>query len=187
MRQNVENLKAAAMCTFTAIGKKYSNMYIREATNKDLPFILDIMNDAILNTTSIYDYNARTIEFVENWFKQKKMDHMPVLVHEVNGNTVAYGSYGIFRAWEAYKFSVEHSIYVQKDFQGKGIGKELLMALIEKAKADGYHTMIAGIDASNESSCAFHQKLGFTAVGKFKEVGYKFDRWLDLVFMQLML
>lgn len=162
-------------------------MNIREAVTKDLPFILDIMNDAILNTTSIYDYNVRTTEFIETWFRQKKTDQLPVLVYEDNGNTVAYGSYGIFRAWEAYKFSVEHSIYVNKDFQGKGIGKQLLMALIEKAKKDGYHTMIAGIDASNESSCAFHQKLGFIEVGKFREVGYKFDRWLDLVFMQLML
>ena len=102
-------------------------------------------------------------------------------------SAVAYGSYGIFRAWEAYKFSVEHSIYVQQDFQGQGIGKQLLIALVERAKKDGFHTMIAGIDADNEKSYAFHKKLGFVEVGKFKEVGYKFDRWLDLVFMQLML
>jgi phosphinothricin acetyltransferase len=112
---------------------------------------------------------------------------MPVLVCEINGQAVAYGSYGIFRAWDAYKFSVEHSIYVHKNFQGQGIGKQLLIALIDKAKQDGYHTMIAGIDADNQKSCEFHKKLGFFEVGRFKEVGYKFDRWLDLVFMQLML
>ena len=166
---------------------KYTDMHIREAEQKDLPIILDIMNDAILNTTSIYDYGIRSNEFAENWFARKGLDNMPVLVCEINGNAVAYGSYGIFRAWDAYKFSVEHSIYVQKNFQGQGIGKQLLIALIEKAKKDGYHTMIAGIDADNQKSYQFHQKLGFVEAGRFKEVGYKFDRWLDLIFMQLML
>jgi L-amino acid N-acyltransferase len=162
-------------------------MFIREAEQQDLQIILDIMNDAILNTTSIYDYRVRTNEFVENWFNKKQADKMPVLVCESNNKTVAYGTYGIFRAWDAYKFSVEHSIYVQRDFQGQGIGKQLLMALIGKAKKDGYHTMIAGIDASNQKSCDLHKKLGFNEAGRFKEVGYKFDKWLDLVFMQIML
>jgi L-amino acid N-acyltransferase len=162
-------------------------MFIREAEHKDLPIILDIMNEAIVNTTSIYDYGIRTHEFVGNWFTKKHSDKMPVLVCEINKETVAYGSYGIFRPWDAYKFSVEHSIYVRPDFQGQGIGKQLLLALIEKAQKGDYHTMIAGIDASNQKSCDFHQKLGFIEVGKFKEVGYKFGKWLDLVFMQLML
>jgi L-amino acid N-acyltransferase len=162
-------------------------MHIREAQHKDLEIILNIMNDAILNTTSIYDYEIRTDEFVINWFNKKRLDDMPVLVFEINNQAVAYGSYGIFRAWDAYKFSVEHSIYVHKNFQGQGIGKQLLIALIDKAKKNGYHTMIAGIDAANQKSCGFHKKFGFFEVGRFKEVGYKFDRWLDLVFMQLML
>ena len=162
-------------------------MYIREAQQKDLRIILDIMNDAILNTTSIYDYGIRSHEFIENWLTKKRLDNMPVLVTEINGNAVGYGSYGIFRAWDAYKFSVEHSIYVHKDFQGQGIGKQLLIALIEKAKKEGYHTMIAGIDTANQISYDFHKKLGFFEAGRFKEVGYKFDRWLDLIFMQLML
>jgi L-amino acid N-acyltransferase len=162
-------------------------MLIREAEHKDLPAILDIMNDAIIKTTSIYDYKIRDIEFAENWFHKKQADHMPVLVGEINNETVAFGSYGIFRPWEAYKFSVEHSIYVRHDLRGQGIGKQLLVALIERAKKEGYHTMIAGIDAANEKSIAFHQRLGFVEAGKFKQVGYKFDQWLDLVFMQLML
>ena len=162
-------------------------MLIREAQQKDLGIILDIMNDAILNTTSIYDYGIRSNEFVENWFAKKHLDNMPVLVGEIDGQTVAYGSYGIFRAWDAYKFSVEHSVYVHKNFQGQGIGKQLLIALVEKAKKGGYHTMIAGIDADNQKSYDFHKNFGFFEVGKFKEVGYKFDRWLDLIFMQLML
>jgi phosphinothricin acetyltransferase len=89
-------------------------MYIREAQQKDLTIILDIMNDAILNTTSIYDYGIRSNEFVENWFAKKRLDNMPVLVCEIDGQAVAYGSYGAFRAWDAYKFSVEHSYLCSK-------------------------------------------------------------------------
>src|SRR5450432_2594923 len=96
------------------VGYKHTTMLIREAEHKDLPIILAIMNDAILNTTAIYDYEIRTSEFVENWFTKKNIDNMPVLVCEINEMVVAYGSYGIFRAWDAYKFSVEHSIYVHK-------------------------------------------------------------------------
>lgn len=162
-------------------------MLIREAQRKDLDIILEIMNDVVLNTTSIYDYKIRTIEFVDNWFTKKHSDNRPVLVYEIDGKAVAYGSYGIFRAGEAYKFSVEHSIYVHKDFQGQGIGRQLLTSLITKAKNEGYHTMIAGIDAANKKSIEFHAKFGFAVVGELKEVGYKFEKWLDLVFMQLML
>jgi len=160
---------------------------IREAEAKDLPVILEIMNEAILNTTSIYDYAERDRAYVEAWFQKKRTDKLPVIVLEANGETVGYGSYGIFRPWEGFKFSVEHSIYVHKNHQGKGYGKQLLIALIERAKLEGYHAMIAGIDAENQKSCEFHEKLGFTEVGRLKEVGYKFGRWLDLVFMQLML
>ena len=162
-------------------------MIIRNAEEKDLPIILEIMNEAIENTTAIYDYYPRTTEFVENWFTKKQLDNLPVLVYEINNQAVAYGTYGPFRAWTAYKFSIEHSIYVHKDFQGKGIGKLLLKSLIQAAKEGGYHTIIGGIDASNEKSCSFHRQFGFEEVGRIKEVGFKFDKWLDLVFMQLIL
>jgi L-amino acid N-acyltransferase len=162
-------------------------MLVRKAKHKDLPFILEIMNDAILTTTSIYDYKERNDEFVQTWFNKKRTDNMPIYVYDIDNQAIAFGSYGIFRAWDAYKFSVEHSIYVHKNFQGQGIGKKLLSALIEAAIKDGYHTMIAGIDAANQKSYDFHKKFGFTEVGRFKEVGYKFDRWLDLIFMQRML
>ncbi len=162
-------------------------MTIRNVVKKDLPIILEIMNEAIENTTAIYDYYPRNYEFVETWFAEKQSDNLPVLVCELNNVAVAYGTYGSFRARTAYKFSVEHSIYVHTDYQGRGIGKLLLAALISAAKEGGYHTMIAGIDASNEKSCAFHHQFGFEEVGRIKEVGYKFDRWLDLVFMQLIL
>ncbi len=160
---------------------------IRDATNKDLTVILHLMNDAIVNTTSIYDYNTRDIAFIESWFAKKRKDKFPVLVYEENNETIAYGSYGSFRMWAAYQFTVEHSIYVLKQHQGRGTGKKLLSALIQKAREEGYHTMIAGIDSDNITSQQFHARLGFKEVARFKEVGYKFNRWLDLTFMQLML
>ncbi|HMH34565.1 MAG TPA: GNAT family N-acetyltransferase [Puia sp.] len=160
---------------------------IREAEPKDLPVILDIMNEAILNSTTVYDYAPKTMEFVEDWFQKKHLDKAPVLVYEMDRKTVAYGTYGRFRPRDAYRFSVEHSIYVHKDFRGAGTGTQLLAELIKRAKEEGYHTMIAGIDAANEKSYEFHRKMGFVEAGRVKEVGYKFDTWLDLIFMQLML
>lgn len=162
-------------------------MNIRNATQKDLPIILEIMNEAILNTTAIYDYKSRDEAYVEAWFAKKQADNFPVIVYELEGNAVGYGTYGAFRAWEAYKYSIEHSIYVHVNHQGKGIGKKLLEALINAAKKGGYHTMIGGIDAANQKSCDFHAQFGFIEVGRIKDAGYKFDRWLDLVFMQLIL
>ncbi|WP_428658999.1 N-acetyltransferase family protein [Runella sp.] len=162
-------------------------MLIREAKSRDLPVILDIMNEAILNTTSMYAYDAHTNATLHQWFIKKRLDKMPIFVCEVDHKAVAYSSFDTFRICDAYKFSVENAIYVHKDFRGRGIGKQLLNTLIDRAKKDGYHTMIAGIDSSNQGSYHFHEQLGFTEMGRFREVGYKFGRWLDLVFMQLML
>lgn len=162
-------------------------MHIRNAIEKDLPSILEIINHAILNTTAVYDYNPRTLKTQQEWFIKKTKDKMPVIVIEVNNEVVGFGSYGIFRPWDGYKFCVEHSIYISEKHRGKGLGEKLLQELIVLAKKQGFHTMIAGIDADNPGSYGLHEKLGFKEVGRFNEVGYKFDRWLDLVFMQLML
>ena len=162
-------------------------MSIRYATQDDLPVILEIMNDAILNTTAIYDYHPRTAEYVSNWLSKKHNDGLPVIVCEQDDIVTGFGSYGIFRPWDGYKYSAEHSIYVSQEFRGKGMGGLLLQNLIDLARKQNFHTLIAGIDADNASSCAFHEKYGFVEVGRFREVGYKFDRWLDLVFMQLLL
>ncbi len=161
-------------------------MKIREAVKEDLPIILEIMNDAILNSTAIYDYNA-TLEYINNWFAKKQSDNMPVIVGEHEGKTIGFGSYDIFRNWDGYKYSAEHSIYIASEFRGHGRGSELLQKLIELAKKQGFHTLIAGIDADNEGSCKFHCRFGFVEVGRLREVGYKFDRWLDIIFMQLLL
>lgn len=159
-------------------------MIIRDAIEKDLPFILQIMNDAIVHTTAIYDYYPRPEEWIKTWFRQKEKDGLPVLVCEEEGAVRGYGSYGIFRPWDAYQYSAEHSLYILPQCQGKGFGGKLLEALIHRAAAQGFHTLIAGIDAENTASCALHKKFGFTEVGRFEEVGFKFNKWLHLVFMQ---
>ncbi|MBC6999463.1 GNAT family N-acetyltransferase [Cytophaga sp. FL35] len=161
-------------------------MLIRSATEKDLSAILKIINHEILYTTSLYHYDPRTEEQQLQWFREKQENNFPIIVAEIENEVIGFGSYGTFRPWAAYRFSVEHSIYVHKDFQGQGVGKVLMVHLIELAKKEGYRTMLAGVDASNTASVAFHKKFGFKEVGIFKQVGYKFDKWLDLTFLQLL-
>jgi phosphinothricin acetyltransferase len=163
------------------------NIKIRDAELKDLNKILEILNHEILHSTSVYDYEKKTFEQQYLWFKKKATDNMPVIIAEINDVVVGFGSFGIFRPWQAYQYSVEHSIYVDKKAQGKGIGKKLLGQLINLATQQKYKTMIAGVDATNKNSIEFHKKVGFVEVGIIKKVGHKFDRWLDLCFLQLML
>lgn len=160
---------------------------VREATYQDLPRLLEIYNDIIVNTTAVYDYEPHTIEMRTQWFEAKKSQGFPVFVAEEKGKVLGFSSMGPFRAWAAYKFSVENSIYVAAEARGKGIGKILLAPVIEASKGMGFHTILAGIDATNEASVRLHEHFGFKEVALFKEVGWKFDRWLDLKFMQLIL
>jgi L-amino acid N-acyltransferase len=166
---------------------KDSNINIKEATEADLPAILEIYNDVIVNTTAVYDYNPHTIVMRQQWFETKQQQGFPVFVAEENGEVSGFCSIGPFRAWAAYQYTVENSIYVAAAARGRGIAKLLMPPLIEAARQLKLHTMVAGIDASNEASIALHKKFGFTEVAHFKEVGYKFNRWLDLKFLQLIL
>ena len=160
---------------------------IRFAESKDVQSILDIVNHEILHSTVLYDYRERTYEKQLGWFEKKSQDKMPVIVAEKNNKVIGFGTYGIFRPWDAYRYSVEHSIYVNHRARGLGVGKLIMAELIRLAKEQGYHTMIAGVDGSNRGSYEFHRKFGFQEIGTFKEIGYKFDRWLDLIFLQLFL
>lgn len=160
---------------------------IRHATEEDLPEILAIYNDVILHTTAVYDYEPHTLEMRQQWFKTKKDQDFPVFVAIDEGRMVGLSSIGPFRAWAAYKYSVENSVYVASDCRGRGVGKLLIPPLIDAAKKLKLHTIIAGIDASNEASIRLHEHFGFEEVAHFKEVGYKFNRWLDLKFLQLIL
>ncbi len=160
---------------------------IRDAREADLAAMLAIYNDAVLTTTAVYDYQPRSSEQQVAWFKAKQEQGLPVLVAEDGGAIVGFASYGPFRPWPAYLHSVENSLYVAPEQRGRGIGSALLPALIQRAAERGLHTMIAGIDATNAASLRLHAKFGFERVAQFREVGWKFERWLDLAFLQLML
>ncbi|WP_242272631.1 GNAT family N-acetyltransferase [Bacillus cereus group sp. BfR-BA-01310] len=158
---------------------------IRVATKKDLTFILNIYNDAILNTTAVYAYKPVTLENRIDWYEQKQADGYPILVYELDNKVVGFATFGPFRAWPAYKYSIEHSVYVNKEYRKNGIGTSLMKALIAIAKEREYMTLIAGIDAENEKSIAMHKNFGFVYSGTISKAGYKFNRWLDLAFYQL--
>lgn len=150
--------------------------------------ILAIYNDAILNTTALYDYEPWTMETMKIWFETKRQHNFPVIgVVNEDGTLMGFGSYGQFRIRPAYKYTVENSLYVHRDFRGNGLGKILLKEIISYATLQQYHCIIGVIDAENTVSIRLHEAFGFGEVGVFKEVGYKFGRWLDATFMQLTL
>lgn len=150
--------------------------------------ILDIFNDAILTSTALYDYKPRAPESMAPWFKAKEAGGFPVIgAVEPGGTLLGFASYGTFRAWPAYKYTVEHSVYVHRDHRGKGIGLALMQRLIAAAKENQLHVMVGGIDATNAGSIALHQRLGFAHAGTIRHAAFKFGRWLDLAFYQLVL
>jgi L-amino acid N-acyltransferase len=160
---------------------------VRLATENDLPQMLEIYNDVILNTTAVFEYNKHTFEMRKQWFETKKNQGYPVFSAVEGPVLVGFSSFGPFRAWPAYKYSVENSVYVHNGYRGKGIGKLLMKPLIDAAIAMNLHTIVAGIEAENKSSIRLHASFGFIEVAHFKEAGFKFNRWLDLKFLQLML
>jgi L-amino acid N-acyltransferase len=160
---------------------------IREYRDSDTQFILDIINYNILNSTALYDYLPRTLAFQSELLEEKLSKNYPVIVATIDDQLVGFGYYSEFRFREAYKYTVEHSVYVDKNFSNIGIGKLLLEKLIELAKKQNMHTMIAVIDSENKKSIQLHEKFGFHIVGFIKESGFKFDKWLDAVIMQLIL
>jgi phosphinothricin acetyltransferase len=150
--------------------------------------ILSILNDAILNSTALYDYKPRTMESMATWFAAKRQGNYPVIgAVSGHGELMGFASYGVFRAWPAYKYSVEHSVYVAAPHRGKGIGKRLLQQVIEEARKQDYHVLIGAIDAKNSVSISLHQSLGFQHAGTIRQVGFKFGQWLDLDLYQLVL
>src|SRR6188768_2079372 len=141
--------------------------------------ILAILNDAIVSSTALYDYRPRELDSMQGWFEAKRAGGFPVwgAVDDV-GALLGFATYGSFRAWPAYKYSAEHSVYVAREQRGLGVGTALMRRLIQSASEQQLHTLIGGIDASNQDSIAFHQKLGFVHSGTIKEAGFKFQRWL---------
>ena len=160
---------------------------LRAATEYDLPAILGIYNDVILTTTAVYSEEPHTLEMRQTWFNERREGGFPVIVTEQDGKVTGFATYGKFRVWPCYRFTVEHSVYVHRDWRGKGISSILLQEIIDHARSAGMHALIAGVDSENDISLQLHLKFNFIQVARFKEVGFKFNRWLDLVFLELLL
>lgn len=150
--------------------------------------ILQILNDAIVTSTALYEYVPRTMESMVPWFEEKAKKNCPVLVAVDEKDAVlGFATYGPFRTFPAYKYTIEHSVYVERGHRGKGIGMALLRHLVMRATAQEYHVMVGVVDARNEASIALHERAGFQRAGVLREVGYKFSGWLDVAFYQLAL
>lgn len=162
-------------------------LIVRDATEADLSAIMDIYNDAVLNTTAIWNDTVVDLENRLNWFKARKHKGYPVLAAELGGKCVGYASYGDWRAFDGFRRSMEHSVYVHKEARGTGAGKTLMQELILRARNNGVHVLIGAIEAENAASIRLHEKMGFRHVGRFEQVGIKFGRWLDLTCMELRL
>lgn len=160
---------------------------IRDATEADLPAILEIYNHAVAETTAIWNETLVDLDNRKAWFELRRTRGFPILVAEIDGRIAGYASYGDWRPFDGFRNSVEHSVYVEKDHYGRGLGRALMTALIERARSGGIHVMVAAIEAGNAGSIALHTALGFRLVGTHQEVGQKFGRWLDLTMMELKL
>jgi L-amino acid N-acyltransferase YncA len=160
---------------------------IRPATVDDLPAILAIYNDAVTTTTAIWNWGEVDLANRRDWFDGRARQGYPILVADVDGTAGAYASFGDWRPFEGYVHTVEHSVYVAAHARQKGLGAALLGALIEEARHLDKHVMLGGIDVTNAASLALHRRFGFVETARMPEVGRKFGRWLDLVFMQKIL
>ncbi|WP_428330986.1 N-acetyltransferase family protein [Mucilaginibacter sp.] len=160
---------------------------IRDAQKGDLPAMLAIYNEVIVNTTAVYSEQPHTLQMRQDWYNDRLNNNFPVYVADVNGVIAGFSSYGHFRVWPCYRYTVEISVYVDTAYRGHGISKLLLQALIDCAKENNIHAVIAGISADNGVSIRLHHSFGFEEVAHFKQVGFKFGRWLDLKFLELLL
>ncbi len=160
---------------------------VRDAETADLEAMLAIYNDAVLNTTAVYDYAPRALDAQATWYGTQRAQDLPVLVAVEAGEVAGFASYGPFRSRPAYLHTVENSIYVAPGKRGRGIGAQLLGPLVETARGRGLHAMVAAIDADNDASLRLHRRFGFEQVGHLRQVGWKFQRWLDLVLLERLL
>ena len=163
-------------------------MKIRPATREDLPGILEIYNDAVLHTTATYDYEPRTLEHRQAWFDDHvKNDYAIFVAENEAGQLAGWSALNRYHDRMGYRFTTENSVYVAAEQRGRGIGKLLLAPLIHAARKRGLRAILAAIDAENEASVRLHASFEFQKVGLFKQVGFKFDRWLDVIYMELLL
>ena len=160
---------------------------IRDAKPDDAEAIAEIYNDAVRNTTAIWNEIEVDAQNRRNWIAERQGSGYPVLVWDQGGKAVGYASFGPFRPHDGYHLSVEHSVYVHRDHRAGGKGAQMMEALIARARKSGFHVMIAAVDAANTGSVRLHERLGFAHVGMMPQVGKKFGRWLDLALLQLVL
>jgi L-amino acid N-acyltransferase len=162
-------------------------MRIREATEQDLTAMSAIYNDVVKTSTAIYREEPMAPGEYEQWWRTRVAQGYPVLVAVSDEGVVGFATFGDFRAWPGYRFTVEHSVHVRADRRGGGVGSQLVRELVDRATQLGKHVMIAGVDADNAASIRFHERLGFESAAHLRQVGFKFGRWLDLVLMQRIL
>ncbi len=162
-------------------------MNVRDAGDDDLEAIRRIYNDAVAHTTAIWNEVLVDLDDRRRWAAARRALGYPLIVAEVDGEVAGYGSFADFRAFDGYRHTCEHSVYVDGRFRRRGLARRLVVELEARARALGKHAMIAGIEAGNEASIALHADLGFVEVGRLPQVGRKFERWLDLVFMEKIL
>jgi len=163
------------------------NFTIEAAAPVDIPAIAAILNDAIVSSVAAWREAPMTQEEIAAWFEERRRDFAVLVARGTDGAVLGYASYGAFRAYSGYRHTVEHSVYIRGDVRGLGIGKALLARLAERARAQGFHVMIGGLEANNAASIALHAGQGFVETARMPEVGRKFDRWLTLVFVQKIL
>jgi L-amino acid N-acyltransferase len=159
-------------------------MEIRDAAEGDIEQIREIYNDVLTHSTAIYNDQPATLEDRLAWWKARLEQGYPVLVADDGGRVAGFASFGDFRSWPGYRFTVEGTVHIRADRRGQGVGTALLNAIVERARALGKHTMIAGVDAENAASLRYLERFGFERAAYLREVGFKFGRWLDLVFLQ---
>lgn len=165
-----------------------TTVQVRALGDADLPALLAIYNDAVAHTTATYDYEPRTLEQQQAIVADKQRDGYPLLgAFDPSGRLLGFATYGLFRTRPGWRFAVEHSVYVDAPARGRGVATQLMRPLLEHARAKGFHSMVGVIDAANLASITLHERLGFRVFGVMKEGGYKFERWLDVAFVQALL
>ncbi len=162
-------------------------MEIRDAVESDIPAITEIYNDVIRTSTAVFNDAPVLVEDRVAWWKGRTAQGYPVLVAKDEGRIAGFATFGDFRPWPGYRFTVEGTIHIDGSVRRKGIGAALLQALILRARDAGKHVMVAGVDSANAASLGFLQRSGFEKVGHLREVGHKFGKFLDLIFLQYML
>jgi L-amino acid N-acyltransferase len=159
-------------------------MQIRDAVQADFEQITAIYNEVLTNSTAIYNDRPATVEERVSWWRSRVSQGFPVLVAADGLQVAGFATFADFRAWPGYRFTVEGTVHIHSSTRGQGVGTSLLRAILAQAHALGKHVMIAGVDSENAASLRFLERFGFERVGQLREVGYKFDRFLDLVFLQ---